>query len=295
MMQNFITQPRSALAKKIGLILIATLLVGCTAARLGYSNGETLSYWWLNNYIDVESDQVPEVKKDLATLFAWHRKTQLKGYVQVMSSMQKRAQGNVTEAELTADYADFQKRMLLVADRALPEMTDLALAMRPQQIANLEKKFASNDEKYRKDFLRGDLEERQRFRYKKMLKNVEYWLGNMSSEQERLIRAASDARPLNNELVFADRQRRQAALIALLKKIQAEKPSREATTALLKNYIHSTVERTANAEHRAYFEASSAASVRLAAMVFNQATPEQKAHFVKTLQQWVEDFTRLAA
>jgi hypothetical protein len=295
MMQNFITQPRSALAKKIGLFLIAILLVGCTAARLGYSNGETLSYWWINNYIDIESDQTPEVKKDLANLFNWHRKTQLKGYVQVLSAMQKRAQGNVTEAELMADYADVKKRMLVIADRALPEMANLALAMRPQQIANLEKKFASNDDKYRKEYLRGGLEERQRFRYKKALKNVEYWLGSMSSEQERLIRAASDARPLNNELVFADRQRRQAALVALLKKIQAEKPGHEATMALLKDYIHSTVEHTANAEHKAYFDTSNAASVRMAATVFNQATPEQKAHFVKTLEQWMDDFTRLSA
>jgi ABC-type transporter MlaC component len=63
----------------------------------------------------------------------------------------------------------------------------------------------------------------------------------------------------------------------------------------LKNYVHSTVEHTANPEHKAFFDTSTAASVRMAATVFNQATPEQKAHFVKTLQQWTDDFNRLSA
>jgi hypothetical protein len=293
-MQNFIMRRYSVFASWIGIFLIASLMLGCSAARLGYTNGETVSYWWLDNYVDFENDQKPWVKKQLANLFAWHRSTQLKGYVQLLTRAQSRIQGNVSEAELKADYDDLKKRVLVLTDKALPQMAELALALQPRQIANIEKKFESNNDKYRKEYLRGDIEQRQRFRYKKALKQAEYWFGDFSHEQEQLMRAASDARPLNNELVLADRLQRQAALIALLKKIQLEKPSRDATAALLKDYVNSTMDRFANPEHKAFFDASNAGSIHLTSVIINSATPTQKAHFVKTLQQWIDDFNALA-
>lgn len=274
--------------------MIGVLMLGCSAARLGYSNGETLSYWWLNNYVGFESDQKPWARKQLAHLFAWHRSTQLKGYVQLLTRAQNRIQGNVSEAELRADYDDLKKRILLLTDKALPPLAELALSLQPHQIENIERKFASNNNDYRKDYLRGDIEQRQRFRYKKALKQAEYWFGGFSREQEQLMRAASDARPLNNELVLADRLQRQTALIALLRKIQAEKPGRDATVAMLKEYVTGTMERFANPEHKQFFDAAHAGTIHLAAVIINNATPVQREHFIRTLQQWIGDFQALA-
>ncbi len=293
-MQNFIMRPHRLLATTAGIFLIAILLAGCSAARLGYSNGETISYWWLNNYIGFEPNQKPWLKKHIADLFAWHRKTQLQGYMQVLTRTQLRIPGNVTEAELLADYDNIKKHLLVLTDRALPDMADLALSLQPHQIANIEEKFSSNNDDYRKDYLRGNIEQRQRFRYKKALKQAEHWFGNFSTEQERQIRAASDARPLNNELVLADRLRRQAALIALLNKIHAEKPGREATMAMLKEHVVAMVNHFANPEHKAFFDASTNGSIHLIAVILNNATQVQKEHFGKTLQDWIDDFNELS-
>lgn len=275
--------------------MIVSLLLGCSAARLGYGNGETISYWWLNNYVGFEAEQTPWVKQRIANLFAWHRKTQLQGYVQVLTRAQKRIHGNVSETELLADYADLRRKILVLTDKALPDLADLALSLRPEQIVNIEKKFASNNDEYRKDYLRGDVEKRQRFRYKKVLKQAEYWFGNFSPEQEHLIRTASDARLLNNELVMANRLQRQAMLIELLKKIQAEKPSHETTIAMLKNYVTATLDRFGNPEHKIFFDASTAGSARMTAVIINNTTPAQKEHFIKILQQWIGDFNALSA
>jgi len=50
------------------------------------------------------------------------------------------------------------------------------------------------------------------------LQQAQYWFGGFSREQEAAIRGLSDARPLNNELLMAERMHRQQALIDLLKK-----------------------------------------------------------------------------
>jgi hypothetical protein len=271
------------------------MILGCSAARLGFRNIETVTYWWLNGYIDVESDQRPWVKARIAGLYDWHRKTQLKSYAQYLAQMQKRVEAPVTEADLLSDYEEVKKRLLIVSDHAMPDLADLALSLQPHQLAALEKKFASNNKDFRKDFLRGDLEQRQSYRYKKVMEQAEDWFGNFSREQEQQIRAASDARPLNNDMLLAERTQRQKAILALLKKIQAEKPNREATITLLKEYQAAVLDRFGDAEHKAFFEKYNAATARMTATIVNIATPSQKAHFVKKLQQWIEEFEAAAA
>jgi hypothetical protein len=278
----------------ISLSVVVAIATGCSAARVAYSNGETLSYWWLNAYVDFTSEQRPWVKKEIATLFAWHRKTELKNYVQFLRHAQKRIQGPVTEADLLADYEEAKKCVLLVADQALPSLADLALSLNEEQIAHIEKKFASNNDEYRKDYLRGDVEERQEFRFRKLRKHVEYWFGNFNREQEKALHVASDRRPLNNELVMVSRLQRQQALLAMLKKIHAEKPSREVAMRMIRDYIHAAMDRFGNQEHKKFFNATKLETIRIVAGIVNGATPEQKEHFLHTTQQWIHDFEALS-
>jgi hypothetical protein len=293
-MQNFITRPLQSWMTWISLSVMVAILAGCSAARLAYSNGETISYWWLNAYVDFTGEQRPGIKKEIASLFAWHRKTQLKNYVQLLKHAQKRMQGPVTEADLLADYEDAKKRMLLIADHALPQLADLALSLNEEQIAHIEKKFASNNDEYRNDYLRGDVEDRQEFRFKKLRKQVEYWFGNFTKEQERQLRAASDRRPLNNELVMASRLQRQQALIAMLKKMHAEKPSREIAMGMVRDYMHAALNRFGNPEHKEFFDATKLETIRIVAGIAKNATQEQKEHFLHTTQQWINDFDALS-
>jgi hypothetical protein len=293
-MQDFIMRPCRAFTLTIFLLLCACLLAGCSALRLGYSNGESVAYWWLNGYVDFEADQRPWVTKHIANLFAWHRNTQLDEYAELLTHTQQQLQHNVTQADVLNQYEALTKSAQVLVDQALPELTDLALALQPQQIAHLEKKFASNNDGYRKEYLRGDLEQRQLARYKKVMKQAEYWFGDFSREQQAQIRAASDARPLNNELRLALRLRRQQELIALLKKVQNEKLGREATMALLKDYVAGVFGQFGDKQHKAFYDASKDGSARMVTTIINIATPAQKAHAVKKLQRWIEDCHALA-
>lgn len=295
-MQNFIMRVPRAFSARFSLFLLACVLAGCSALRIGYSNGDTFVYWWLNGYVDFTDNQKPWVKAHIDNLLAWHRKTQLKDYAKVLAQVQQRLQQRVTPADVQSEFDALKKRALLVADKAMPELTDLAMSLQPEQIAHLEKKLASNNDKYRKENLRGSLEERQERRYKQVMKHAEYWFGDFSREQEAQIRAASEARPLNNELLLAERMRRQQELIRMLKKIQAERPTREAVTAMLKNYATAVAAGPFTyTENKAFFDASSEGTVQMAALIINMATPEQKAHAVKRLQKLIDDCNTLAS
>src|SRR4051794_30648541 len=64
-MQNFITRPYGAFFAKATLFLLALLVAGCSAVRLGYANGDTIVYWWLDGYVDFNADQKSWVKADI--------------------------------------------------------------------------------------------------------------------------------------------------------------------------------------------------------------------------------------
>ncbi|MET3130238.1 hypothetical protein AAKU55_000491 [Oxalobacteraceae bacterium GrIS 1.11] len=279
------------------LCVIALLLLsaGCSSLQLTYNHGETLLYWWLNAYVDLDSDQKGWVKKDIDNLFMWHRKTQLKDYVQVLGNAQRQLQGTVSSADLLADYGDVKNRTQLLLVRAQPELADLARALRPEQIAEMEKKFASNNDDYRKKYLRGDVEKRQKFRFQKSMEQFELWFGGFSREQEQIIHRASDVRPLDNEIWLDERLRRQKSILNLVQKVQREKLGKDATVALIHTLIKESFERLEHSERKAFFDAYNESTAQMVATVVKIATPAQKAHASKRMQGWIDDFNSLAA
>ena len=277
------------------LTLMLVVMAGCTGLRLAYNNGDTVLYWWLNAYVDLDRDQKGWVREDIDKLFDWHRKTQLKDYVEILRKGQKQVQGNPTQADLLADYSEIKSRTQSLLLKAAPDLADLARSLKPEQVAQMEKKFKSNNDDYRKKFLTGDQEKRQQLRYKKSMEQFELWFGSFSSEQEAIIRKASDARPLDNEIWLDERSRRQRNVLALVQKVQNEKLSKEATVALINTLIKDSFERLEHSDRKAFFDTFDNSTSQMVLTVIKIATPAQKAHAVKRMQGWIDDFNSLAA
>lgn len=279
------------------LILIAlfAVLTGCSSLRLAYNNGDTLLYWWIDGYIDLTSEQKGWVKKDIDELFHWHRKTQLHDYVQILKNAQRQLNAGPTQADLQNDFDEIKNRTQLLLFKALPELADLARSLEQDQIATLERKFATNNADFRKKNMKGDREAQQKFRFKKSMEQFELWFGNFTHEQEAQIRKASDARPLDNEIWLEERQRRHKNILNAVRKIHQEKLSKDATMALLHTLIKDSFDRLEHSERKAFFDAAETANIELILTVIRIATPAQKAHAHKRMQGWIEDFNNLAA
>ncbi len=295
-MKNFNTQdPFTQRFRTWCLIALMVVVAGCSSIKLAYNQGDTLLYWWMNAYLDLDSEQSEEVKEDIDKLFLWHRKTQLKDYVQILTKAKGQLAGNMTQADLLGDYQDIKTRAEVLALKALPELTDLALTIKPDQLAQMEKKFNKNNETYRKKFMRGDVEERQKNRYKKSMEQLELWFGNFSDEQEAVLRKASDARPLDNETWLAERMRRQQNILTVLRKVERENLSKEAAAPLMKGLVRDMFDRLESPERKAFYDAYIDGTTRFMMTAISIATPAQKAHAQKRMQGWIDDFNTLAA
>lgn len=276
------------------LIVFITVLAGCSSLKLAYNNGDTLLYWWLNGYVDLTSEQKDTVKDDIDRLFQWHRKTQLQDYIQILQTAQRQLTAGPSQADLQNDYDDVKKRTEALLLKATPELAELTRSLQPEQIATLERKFAANNSEFRKKNMRGDKEAQQRYRFKKSMEQFELWFGNFTHDQEAQIRKASDARPLNNEIWLDERTRRQNNILALARKVQSEKLSKEATQAEIQKLIKEGFRRLDNSDRKAFFDAAEEANIQLVLTVINLATPVQKAHAQKRMQGWIDDFRTLS-
>jgi hypothetical protein len=279
------------------LCLIAVMLAvaACSSIRFAYNQGDTILYWWLNAYIDLDTEQSSFVKQDIDQLINWHRKTQLKDYSQLLGNAQRQLAGNVTQADLKATYREVKARTELLAYKALPELADLALSVKPEQIANIEKKFNKNNDSYRKKFVRIDNDKKQKQRYKKSMEQFELWFGDFSSEQEAVLRKASDVRPLESEIWLEERIIRQKKIIAVLREIQQKKLGKEATIELLRNLLKDIFSRFDAPERKPFFDAYIDGTTQMVLTAIKIATPAQKAHAHKRMQGWIDDFKVLAA
>ena len=294
-MKNFTTADRLTLRfRTLLLIAMMVAVAGCSSIRFTYNHGDTLLYWWVNNYLDLDSDQSGFVKKDIDNLFQWHRKTQLKDYTQLLANGQRQLAGNMTQADLTANYRDIKARTELLAYKALPELAELARTVRPEQIVQMEKKFAKNNDDFRKKFMHGDLEEQQKARFKKSMEQFDLWFGRFSSEQEAVLRKASDARVLDNNIWLEERVRRQKRIVTVLRKVQQEKLNKDATIAALHNLIKELFDRMEVPERKAFFDTYTDQTIQMILAAVKVATPAQKAHAQKRMQGWIEDFNTLA-
>jgi len=295
-MKKFNTHPQ--LLQRVRLLFLAFVVVlaaGCSSVRFTYNHGDTLLYWWLNAYIDIDSDQSDWVKKDIDSLFQWHRTTQLRDYAGLLTKMQRQlGDGNVTQDELLADYRDIKARTELLAFKALPQLADLALSIKPEQISQMEKKFAKNNADFRKKFMSGSVQDQQDARFKKSMEQFELWFGSFSREQTAALRKASDARPLDNEIWLQERTLRQKKIVALLRRVQQEKLNKEQTMSAIHNLLREMFDRMETPERKAFFDAYVDNTAKFIVTAVRLTTPEQKAHAQKRMQGWINDFNELA-
>jgi hypothetical protein len=283
-------------ARMMLLVAMMVLIAGCSAIRLTYNHGDTLLYWWLNAYLDLDSDQSDWVKKDIDNLFQWHRSTQLRDYAGLLAKMQRQlADGNVTQDELLSDYRDIKTRTELLAYKALPQLADLAMSIKPDQIEQMEKKFAKNNDKFRRDFMSGSIEDQKNARYKKAMEQLNLWFGSFSREQEAQLRKASDARPLDNDVWMQERVLRQKKIIALLQRIHQQKLNKEQTMSAIHDLLREFFDRMEAPERKAFFDAYVDSTSKFILTAIRITTPEQKAHAQQRMQGWINDFNALAA
>jgi hypothetical protein len=298
--QNFLHSSEKSITRyrwmRVLLLLFSLCLLGsCSTARLGYSNADTLAYWWLDGYVDFNSSQKAKVKRDIDQLLSWHRTTQLPQYVQLLSQMQNTLATSPGPVEIEATFRQVEQLSQVILLKAVPELTDFALTMDASQKAHLARKFDKNNENFRDKYMDLKPEKQAKERLKKVMKQADEWLGSVTREQETMIVRYLEKHPPNYAQWLEDSTARQRIALQLLAQIQTEKPNREVAQGMVQRAILAAYEPSEQAERRTQAESSRAAMQQLISSILRVATQEQKTHARNKLQDWIDDCKYLIA
>jgi len=279
----------------IGALMAAlAVLAGCSTTRFAYGQAPDLAYWWLDGYVDLDDAQEPVVREAIAGWFKWHRSTQLADYAELLARAQPQAMESVTGAQLCRWVDDVGLRIDRGAERAIAAASDTLRMLSADQLKHLERKYAKNNSKFRKDFLQTSPEERSKASIKRVVERAEFFYGKLEPEQhERIARGIAQS-PFDAELWGNERRLRQQDVLQTLRRLSAERASAEEAQAALKG-VYERARRSPREAYRAYQQRLAQSNCDLAADVHNLTTPAQRREMVKRLKTFESDARSLAA
>ena len=282
------------LFRTVIIAVLCTALGACSALRIGYSQAPDLGYWWLDGYVDFNSDQTPRVREALKQWFAWHRRTQLPDYAAQLARAQAELAADTTPARACEWQGEVIKRARTAWERALPAAAELVPTLTPQQIQHLERRYAKANDEFRDDFLQPDLRKRAERTLKRTVERAETFYGKLTDAQRSRIADTLPRSPFDPEAWFAERQLRQQSTLAMLRQFSGDGAQREPLLAALRSQADQ-MERSPREPYRRYAEHLNEFNCSFAASLHNSMTPAQRRHAVGKLAGWEGDLRSLVA
>lgn len=278
----------------IGAALAALLLVGCgSLLRLSYSQGPTLAYWWLDGYVDLNSEQSARLREDLDRWFEWHRSSELPVYADLLARAQRELMQPITGAAMCGWRDEAQRRLDIALERAVPMFAALAQTLTPEQLRHLESRLTKGGTESRAEFAQADRAERARGSFKRTLERYESLYGRFDEAQRRRLGELLAASPFDADRWLAERDRRNADMLRTLSAVAASRDPAQAQNAV--RQLIDRVQRSTRPEYRAYAERLTKENCALAAEMHNLTTKAQRQHARDKLKGWEDDLRLLAA
>lgn len=285
----------------LALVGVLGLLQACSAVKLAYNQAPELAYWYLDGYVDFSSAQSAQVKDELTKLHAWHRQTQLPGYISTLQKLQQQMPHDISAQQACTTLSEVRQKALAISVQAEPSVLAIVSTLTPVQLTRLERKFEKTNAEYREDYLDGpdnapgSAGTKRSKRYKQVLSRTEMLYGKLSDKQRELLTQAIDVSRFDAARGYVEKQRRQRDTLQSLRALASVPGGNEALDNA-KLALRSLVNRSfqsPDASYRDYIDALTQEGCKTFADLHNAATPAQRDKAIDTLGGYERDLKAL--
>lgn len=282
------------LTRIIGLLLVLGLLQACSAVKIFYNQAPDFAYWTLDGYVDFTEAQSTQVRSELNRLQAWHRQTQLPGYIETLQKLQQQLPSDISAGAVCAVFEDVRRKLITVSDRAEPAVLALVGTLNASQLAQLQRQFDKSNANYRSDFLEGTPEERRNKRYQQAISRAETLYGALDDQQLAVIALQIDQSRFDAALAYAEKLRRQQDALQTLRPLIAGQASVEKIRAAMRGLFARNLD-SPDPAYRDYLDRLTRQACQSVAAVHNSTTAAQRSQAVETLKSYEQDLSALNA
>ena len=274
------------------LVLALSTLAGCSVVRFGYNQADHLTYWWIDRFVDFNDVQKPRAREGLAQWFSWHRRAHLPGYANLLANSQSLVLEDITAERTCGLWMDLRGYMDSAFERALPMTAEIVLTLTPQQMQNIERRYAKINEEFRDEHLQGDKSRRLKKSIKRTVERAEFFYGDLNKTQQELIAQWVALSPYNVNIWNTERHRRQQDLVQVLRRLNADNSTPDKAQAALRVYLE-RIYSSPNDNYRKYAEQVWVYNCALVANLHNTTTAMQRKHAIKKLKDWESEIRAL--
>jgi len=274
----------------IGCLVL--LITACSTVRFAYNQGDTLVRWWIDDHIGLTAEQEVITRELLEQQFWWHRTEQLADVSKTLEQLRGQLKRPLSTDEVSQFSDDLKKFIYAIAKKTTPDAAKIFVTLQSNQIEAMQKRMQRGNEKFAKEWLPPGLEKQNKVRADKVIDRVEWLFGSINKEQAEKIRQHINNHPLDMNMVYQERLRRQSDLIKIVKSIQQNKlnqqQAEELLTVYLKNFEYGTTK-----EQQAFGKRRSAIGVQLSSFITQIMNDEQRKYASSRVETWALDVQEL--
>jgi hypothetical protein len=271
------------------VIILCTLLTGCSATRLLYNQLDWGIVWYLNGFFSLDGEQKDALRESVERNLQWHRDTQLPQYAELARALEQDITGPVTVDLLEARNDEIIAFWDVFVLHTVPDVAAFFLLLNQEQLdeflANLEEENSELWDEYAGETPEERIERRDR----SAIKGIRRIVGPLDEEQEVLIRShLSKMNDVADEWMVG-RRLWQEAFVKLIKTrpIEPEFSERLVDLMLDPNQFDSS-------EYRAKVEENFQITLQMLAELINDMNDQQRARLSGRLSQFAADFDWLS-
>ena len=152
-------------------------------------------WWWLDGYADFDEVQSRQARERIAQWFAWHRRSQLPDAAALLARMHSEVLADTSPDRACRWWSEWRQRAETAAEQALPGAADVVTTLTPAQIQHVERRYARNNDEFRRDFLDKDPARRLERSVERAVERAEFFYGTLDEGQRALVARGVARRP----------------------------------------------------------------------------------------------------
>jgi len=270
------------------IVFLSSVICSCSSVQLAYNQTDLLLKWWIDDYIDLSSDQENLYEQAIPVLIKKHRQEELPKALQKLRLLKTKLDQPLRIEDGVMVVKDIKSFSRDSMNLLLDDAVTLALTLDPKQITYLENAFIKSNRKFQSDYLKGTPEEQFDKRFEKIIERTESICGDLSKTQKSQIREIAKEYLLDMTTVYQSRLHKQQLSIKILKKIVLDKPSSSQAKLMLGQLLND-IEFGSNEEQKEFEKKRDMNNGSVIAKISELLDDKQRKKTQAKIQNWEND------
>jgi len=275
-------------ARTLGLLLVSSLLLSCSATRLMYNQLDWLAVWYIDDYFSLTDDQRDSLREAVDQNLEWHRRTQLPRYADFCRELDRQWVENPSIELIEQRYDELMGYWYALLGHAMPDITEFLLSLSDEQVADFLERVEENNQEMIDEYSGESAERRLKQRQKVIIKITRRFVGRLNDNQKAIVRQYAGSLHDNSEEWIEGRRIWQTEFSRLLRERPEDFADRVGNLLFDPNQFDS-------ATYREQVTENTELIFDMYEVLLFGLTDKQRATLSKRLNRYADDFEDLAA